>query len=251
MSIGQSVNQIGNEFARIGPSVASGMNTAIPIAEQSGRNIVYGCINGMGSLMSEVHERGAEIGRKAVQGVNDGAGNASPSKKTTKSGRYIDQGAINGMVQLAGKVYSTGMYVGTRAADAIESGFGTLEQSSFANASFSPTVTPVMDLQQIQNGSNLRKMVASDGMGIRVDANYVSGSVDNLAQVITANQDSIIASNESVIRVLSDLRNDLIDALNEDAPDIGVYVDGVALTNAIAKPMNVKLGRLARKGRLS
>jgi len=248
VAINRSVDQIGNEFARIGPSVASGMITAIPIAEQSGRNIVYGCINGMGSLMTEVYERGAEIGRKAVQGVNDGAGNASPSKKTTKSGRYIDQGAINGMVQLAGKVYSTGMYVGTRAADAIEHGFGTLDQSSFANASFSPTVTPVMDLQQIQNGSNLRKMVASDGMGIRVDANYVSGSVDNLAQVITANQDSIIASNKEVVTALTELRSDLSEVLNQDLSDVGVYIDGRELVSSTARFTNAQLGKIARRG---
>ena len=140
------------------------------------------------------------------------------------------------------------MYVGTRAADAIESGFGTLEQSSFANASFSPTVTPVMDLQQIQNGSNLRKMVASDGMGIRVDTNYVSGSVDNLAQVITANQDSIIASNKEVVTALTDLRSDLSEVLNQDLSEVGVYIDGRELVSSTARFTNAQLGKIARRG---
>lgn len=250
VSMGSAVSQIGNQFARIGPSVASGVNAAIPIATQAGRNIVFGCLNGMGSLMGAVYARGAEIGRAAVAGVNDGAGNASPSKKTFKSGVYIDQGAINGMKSLVGQVGATGNLVGRTAADSIADGFKKIDESSFSNAQFSPRLTPVMDLQQIQNASNLRKMAAYDGVGVRVNADYISGSVDNLTQVVSQNQESAMKTNAQLLSAINDLRSELNGLTDQPAPEFELNIDGTRVAKVMAKPLNREFRILSSRGGL-
>ena len=42
--------------------------------------------------MGNVFSIGYSIGLKAVEGINAGAGNASPSKKTFQSGLFTDEG---------------------------------------------------------------------------------------------------------------------------------------------------------------
>lgn len=163
-SIASSVNLISSQFARLGPSIASGVNQAVPAAQQAGRNIVMGAINGMGSMMSAVYARGAEVGRQAVAGVNAGAGNASPSKITTKSGINIGQGAINGMIQMGKSVYAAGYRLGHSATDGVDNG---LNLDGILMGDMNPVITPVVDLSNVQTAINtINSSFGGNGIGI-------------------------------------------------------------------------------------
>lgn len=166
--ISANVSQVRQQFQQVGPAVNDGLSSAATIAYYAGRNVVQGCIDGMGSMMSSVYNMGHRIGAKAVEGVNAGADNRSPSHETYKSGTNIVQGGINGMLSLLGAMYSAGKTVGQNAVTGISDGMSKAT-NLFSDVDVNPVITPVVDL------SNLSKI---DEEIARMNQNIATTKID-------------------------------------------------------------------------
>jgi hypothetical protein len=119
----------------------------------AGSNLIQGFINGMQSLSWTANQTAYNIGQAAVNNLNSGAGNASPSHKTFKSGVFFDQGFINGMLKSASTVYDTSEEIGTTAVDAISSAVSKASSIIAGETDLNPVITPVLDLTNVTNGA--------------------------------------------------------------------------------------------------
>lgn len=97
----------------------------------------------------------------------------SPSKLFAQFGRYTDEGFINGVKAYAGKVSDATVDMGKGAVGAMSDTLSTIADLVDSDIDSEPTIRPVMDLSNIQNGVNqLFSMMKS------VDGYSLSGSLD-------------------------------------------------------------------------
>ena len=225
-------------------SVLSGAVTSIRTYysnfKEAGKYLGDGLIYGMQLKSNAVYWKGYELGKAAAKGVKAGAQEKSPSKLTKQYGIYIGEGLIVGMSETFGAVYRTGKEMGESAATSI---FGALNGiSDAANLDYEPTIRPVVDLNDLQNGGK------SIQIGADISSRLLSEPVNTLQNIISNAQANIDASNAKVINAINGLRNDLNAFYEADDKEIALYMDSRKVASTIAKPMNRELNILAKRG---
>lgn len=201
-----------------------------------------GLIAGINSKKQAAYNAGYALGQKAVQGEKDGQQSKSPSKLTKKAGRWLGEGLVIGMEQMGSAVYKTGKSMGANAVDSITGALSSINEVSTMDMGFEPTIRPVVDMNEIQNGSR------SLSIGADLSANLLSKPVNSLQQIVSSAQADINASNDEVIKAINDLRADLATLYSGDDTEVALYMDSKKVASTLAKPMNRQLLTLQKRG---
>ena len=144
-------------------SVAAGIRqgASASAANQVGRNFVQGFVNGIntGNLLAYIAARA--VGLRAVAGLKDGVKSFSPSRKAMEVGGYFTEGFIIGINKDVAGAEKSAFSLGTAADHALNSAIsGAL--SWFDDNNGEVTITPVLDLSQIQSGARtMQSMLGS------------------------------------------------------------------------------------------
>lgn len=201
-----------------------------------------GLIAGINSKKQAAYDAGFALGRKAVEGEKKGQQSNSPSKLTKKAGRWLGEGLVIGMNQMGDAVYKTGKSMGANAVDSITGALSSINEVSTMDMGFEPTIRPVVDMDEIQNGSR------SLSIGADLSANLLSKPVSSLQQIMSNAQADINASNNEVIKAINDLRADLSAFYSGDDTEVALYMDSKKVASTLAKPMNRQLLTLQKRG---
>lgn len=138
-----------------------------------GKHLISGFIGGIKDKASDLANSALSAVKGAVNGVKSFLGIHSPSKLFVQFGRYTDEGFINGVKAYAGKVSDATVDMGKGAVRAMSDTLSTIADLVDSDIDSEPTIRPVMDLSNIQNGANqLFSMMKS------VDGYSLSGSLD-------------------------------------------------------------------------
>ena len=138
-----------------------------------GKHIIGGLISGITDKASDLANSAINAAKSAVNGVKNFLGIHSPSRVFAEIGRYTDEGFINGVKAYAGKVSDATVDMGKGAVGAMSDTLSTIADLVSSDIDTEPTIRPVMDLSNIQNGANqLFSMMKS------VDGYSLSGSLD-------------------------------------------------------------------------
>lgn len=138
-----------------------------------GKHLISGFIGGIKDKASDLANSALSAVKGAVNGVKSFLGIHSPSKLFAQFGRYTDEGFINGVKAYAGKVSDATVDMGKGAVGAMSDILSTIADLVDSDIDSEPTIRPVMDLSNIQNGANqLFSMMKS------VDGYSLSGSLD-------------------------------------------------------------------------
>lgn len=138
-----------------------------------GKYIIGGLISGITDKASDLANSAINAAKSAVNGVKNFLGIHSPSRVFAEIGRYTDEGFINGVKAYAGKVSDATVDMGKGAVGAMSDTLSTIADLVSSDIDTEPTIRPVMDLSNIQNGANqLFSMMKS------VDGYSLSGSLD-------------------------------------------------------------------------
>lgn len=210
--------------------------------EAAGKYLGDGLVVGINSKKTAAYNAGFALGQAAVQGEKDGQQSKSPSKLTKKAGRWLGEGLVIGIGQMGTAVYNAGKSMGTKAVDSISGALSGIHTLGEEDADILPTLKPVVDLDNLQNGSETLRI------GADLSANLLSGSVKSLQSIITDAENSINTSNKEVVKAINDLRTDLNTFYSEGESELALYVDSKKLVSTIAKPMNRQLLELQRRG---
>ena len=111
----------------------------------------------------------------------------SPSKKTFEIGQFAGQGFINGLSSLAGLVSTESAVVGGIAMDILQNAASKIADFFSGSTLSSPTITPVLDLSNIQNGaSQLSGMLGTSSINLARNSGNVTSSQSALNSIIPA-----------------------------------------------------------------
>lgn len=95
---GQSLTQGIGELAAGGEEAFASLAESLGAqAEDSGRYVVQGLVDGMVAAQGEAETAGEDLGVKTTDGLDTGLGVASPSWKARSSGLYVGVGLANGL----------------------------------------------------------------------------------------------------------------------------------------------------------
>lgn len=144
-------------------SVASGIRqgASASAANQVGRDFVQGFINGVNMQAFRAFAAGMHIGNQAMKGLKFSLNSKSPSRKAMEVGGYFTEGFIIGINKDVAGAEKSAFSLGTAADHALNSAIsGAL--SWFDDNNGEVTITPVLDLSQIQSGARtMQSMLGS------------------------------------------------------------------------------------------
>lgn len=181
---------------------------------KAGANAVMGLVAGMKSKLGSVGQIAKTLGTTAVNKLKASLKIKSPSRVTMQVGKYFDEGLAKGIDQ------NTDM--ATRAADnladeTVSSMSGALATISDAmSEAESPTITPELDLTNVQNGMNSMDSMLNNRQAANISANYNANKIAEQEQ-ISFNQ-AQLASLGNQLNLLSGI------LANQPTPEVNANV---------------------------
>lgn len=165
--------------------------------------------------LSLARQNGAALANEAANSIRNTLAIRSPSKKTMKLGEYTAQGFAIGIKSLSDTVYNESSDVGNRALDGIRNSLEEVSKYLDGDLDLDPTIRPVMDLSEIQNGVSQMNRIVDNG----VPKPLVGVGFDAYPQMLMSGMRDL-ASNDAYSS------GDVV-----EAPVYNVYIDGNALAS--------------------
>lgn len=133
-----------------------------------GKNIITGLIDGIKGGIDKVKETISSVGNSIKNWFCSLLGINSPSKVFYSYGGYIDDGLANGIRAYSGKVKSATDNLGDMVVDDMANAISKISDTMKNGEFCEPTIRPVLDLSEIQNGTGqINKMMSEmDNYGI-------------------------------------------------------------------------------------
>ena len=210
-------------------------------ALEAGANFMSGLLNGIKNGAMGILNYVGNLAGKMLSKVAKVFDSHSPSKETAKLGKYFDQGLVVGMKKYATDVEDAANSVGQSAMSGLNSVF------DWTGVDSNPVITPVLDLSEIQNGSNSLASMMNQGYTYDAAAT-ISGSFES----------PTAANTKSINKTMSTAMADLIAAQQQQAQDqtftfnIPLDVNGRQIAKATRTYTQAELNNLStimnRKG---
>lgn len=208
--------------------VRSALSSGIGAMRSIGSSMISGLIGGISSMASSV----ASKARSVVQGAINAAKSAlkinSPSKVFIGIGKYTGEGFIKGLDSYAGKVKNSTSDLANTAIEAMTNPLSKVSALLNDDVDMNPTITPVLDLTNIQNGSRTIGSLLGSGNGLTLSAD-ASGAISRTIGNIQNGND-----NSDILSALKDLKEGLSNTGNTTYSINGItYDDGSNVSSAV------------------
>lgn len=165
---------VGTASQKIVNKIKSTFNRLSSSGSKIGRDLINGLISGMNNQSGPLYATAMRIVNEAIQKMKDTADSHSPSRKTMELGKYLDEGLIVGMKALQSNVARESGKVAGSSVDAFGEAISKIAEAVDTDLDYNPTITPVLDLSQIQNGVGLLNgMFGNPGLSVAGTANLV------------------------------------------------------------------------------
>lgn len=135
-------------------SVANGLRGHRASFVALGIDMAEGLRIGIMTRAASVAAEAARMASNAVAAAKRAADSKSPSKKMIKLGEDYDRGMIIGFRNLAGKVNEAADSMAKSSLDVMRNTIAGIGASLANGLDMTPTIRPVMDMSEIQNGSD-------------------------------------------------------------------------------------------------
>lgn len=201
----------------------------------AGANLVDGFIDGLLSGINGVWNAACDLANEAWNAITGTLDEHSPSKLAYGGGKNFTQGFINGISSLKDDVGEESSSVAFAALDAF---------NTDADIEYTPTITPVMDLSNIQNGMDTMDSMFSSAPSMNGIAMSIDAKLNEASNVMTSLNQSIQSSQMDYRKLATELiglRDDLA-KYNDAISSMRVVMDTGNLVGALAPGMDSALG---------
>lgn len=187
---------------------------------------VQGFANGVKNNANLAYNAAYSVGQTAVQGSKDGTNSHSPSKEAEEVGKFFDLGFIKGINELSRKVYNSSYNVGEQANNGLSNAISKISNFINADMDVQPTIRPVMDLSNIQNGvGTINSMFGNSSYGLEANLNAISSGINSKIQN---------GKNSDVIGAINSLRDGIGNSKGDTYNVNGItYDDGTNIAEAV------------------
>jgi len=233
-------------------------------------NFMAGLGEGLRNFVGKVTSAIGWIVDKIFGTFEDDAEIHSPSKVMMKMGEYLDLGLAEGITDGAASPIKSITGLGGGIIDSLKSTFLGDEASGITGLfgdnlagglndalggitdvldtdDFTPTITPVLDLSEIQNGASQIPGMINPGSGYTVNTAMVSKSAYNPYEYYDGTEK--VSTSQSQLDYFEVLKSKMDEMVNKFA-SAKVVLDTGAVVGGIVDPMDMALGqRMAQVGR--
>ena len=181
----------------------SGIRSYYSSFYSAGAYLTKGLANGIRSGKSSVAKAAREVANAAVKATQAALDEHSPSKVFYKIGAFIPKGMANGIRAFAGLVTSAVVPMAESVIDSTKNVIGSMSSaiSSASDVDIAPTVCPVLDMSQLQNGNY--QLASSVDLAL-------NKPIDLLSNAMYGAQAEIIQSNLDVVEAIHGLKDDIV-----------------------------------------
>lgn len=160
---------------------------------EAGKDLIGGFIKGIGDKASELVDAAKGVVSNALEGAKKLLGINSPSTEFAKVGRYSDEGMIVGLKKYAGGVSEAAKDVGEGALNSMSDALSRVSDIIDSDMDMTPTIRPVIDLTDVENGSKRLSSIFGSSRSITVDsarikASKLAGDISSAKADAAANQ---------------------------------------------------------------
>lgn len=144
---------------------------------QSGRYLVNGFAKGIDDNISVAANAATSLGKQSLNALNVSLDEHSPSKETYKTGRYAVLGLVNALNAGARSAELAATGVGEATKDGMNNAINNI-LSSMDEIDTTPVISPVLDLDQVNNGViSLNRMLSSTTPELNARLNTITKSM--------------------------------------------------------------------------
>ena len=165
-----------------------GISSNVDEYKQAGVNAAQGFIDGIDSMVEKAAEIARKLARAAREAIEDELDEHSPSRVFYRIGSFTGEGFVNGLDSMTDKVASSATNMGSTAIDRIKQAIATITDTIEQDLDLSPTITPVVNLSEVQNGMDLlrRTMAKEDLSPTANNANRISALMSGTTSTANA-----------------------------------------------------------------
>lgn len=193
----------------------------------AGSYISSGLAAGMRSQLYSIRSAATQIANEAARAARAAAQIKSPSRVFMEIGDYLGQGLVIGMKNEQKAVYNAGYSMGDSAYDGIKSTVSRLSDVLSSDLDVNPTIRPVLDLSDVENGANSISNMLNGTASMNV-----LGRVNSISQSMNSRIQN--GSFNDVVSAIDKLRTNLSDIGGNTYQINGMtYDDGSNIANTI------------------
>lgn len=181
---------VNNTFVQVVSGALTAIKNKYTDFYNAGKYLVEGFADGITANTYKAKAKSKAMAQEALDAAKKVLNIHSPSKEFFKVGNFAGMGFVNALDDYSSKSYDAGYDMADSARNGLGKAIAKIRDVITGDIDSSPTIKPVMDLSNIQNGANqLYRMMDS------VNGYAVSGSVDMANQ--TANRINRRTSNNN------------------------------------------------------
>lgn len=217
-AVGSQGGSLLSAGGRLVSQALSGIRSKISEMYTAGLNAVQGFINGLLSGVGRVWNAAASLARNAWNAITKTLDEHSPSRLTFGGGMNFVLGFANGIIEYTGDAVSAARSVALATLNSFD--------DAIDDPSFSPTITPVIDSSQVQNGINsIGSMINTIPTSYSIDGintnQKMASSIDLMDSSL---RNEIQALSASVARLEATSADSIAAAVTQSLLAAGIYV---------------------------
>ena len=228
---------IGNVVGAIGNVISSAYNAAkngISQFFQVGADMIQGMIDGILGAVGGVIDAAAGAAKSAYEAAKNAVLSNSPSKRFMWLGEDCDEGMAIGFRNGAGMVANAAANVAKGSLNVMSKTISKIGTNILDGVDAQPTIRPVMDLSEIQNGvKEANSLWGSNSMNIATSARVTKVTQPSVLDVL----DDVVSA--TVNKVVASINGSDNSSLTIEVP---LYMDGKQVAKATAPHINNILG---------
>ncbi len=202
-----------------------------------GGDIINGFIEGITGGKDDVATAADDVANTALDSSKEALDSNSPSKKYEQLGLDSDKGLANGLYKGIGLVATAATKAGEGALDSTSSVLAGLADNLLGSIDAQPTIKPVVDLTNIQNGAaSINGLFGNQSVSLAASAQVTQVPKSSLSDMINT-------AISATIKNLSDAKKDSDSAKDSKTViEVPVYLDGKTIAKVTAPLINDLLG---------
>jgi hypothetical protein len=237
------INAVKNLFVALKDAALTVLKNSIGNLKSVGKDMIGGLIQGVKNKFEDVKRAALNVVSGAVNAVKNFLGIHSPSRKFAEIGEYSDEGLASGLMKFAGVASSAAKDVGESTLDSLKTPLSRMSDVINDNFVADPTIRPVIDLTDIQNGansigglfSNPKLSLANTGINV----GSINANAGNLARSMSTHQPGM--NNKDVVAALDSVREDIVH-LGDAMSKMKVVLDSGATVGGLESEIDKRLG---------
>ena len=173
-------DKVVNEVQSVAKGAVSTLKGFINNFKDAGKNLMNGLKDGINAAKDKVINTVKSISNSVIDTIKKVLGIHSPSTVFRKIGEYTIQGMVNGITAMGKMVGRVSERVGNLAINGMNKSIDKVADLLSTDVDAEPTITPVLDLSEIQNGvGKMNSMFNNQSVGVNANLNAISNMSRN------------------------------------------------------------------------